>query len=260
MICNPYAMFKYLIEKEEFQKFTHIWVIDDFEKNQDMIDVYKEYPNVRFVKFRTREYCKALAVSQYLINNVSFPGYFLKRKEQIYLNTWHGTPMKNMGFDIPGANVTQGNTARNLLSADYILSSGSYMTEIAYKKSYKMKEIFQGTVLEEGFPRTDVFFNEIRTEILRKLQNQGVSVDEKKKVILYAPTWKGDKYSDPDMSLQDFYDVIKLAEKNIDTEKYQILVKPHQIVYHYMQQSKVDLGKKKRNSFQLSWIQMKYFL
>lgn len=245
MICNPYAMFKYLIEKEEFQKFTHIWVIDDFEKNQDMIDVYKEYPNVRFVKFRTREYCKALAVSQYLINNVSFPGYFLKRKEQIYLNTWHGTPMKNMGFDIPGANVTQGNTARNLLSADYILSSGSYMTEIAYKKSYKMKEIFQGTVLEEGFPRTDVFFYEIRTEILRKLQNQGVSVDEKKKVILYAPTWKGDKYSDPDMSLQDFYDVIKLAEKNIDTEKYQILVKPHQIVYHYMQQSKVDLGKEK---------------
>ncbi len=242
MICNPYAMFRYLISREEYQKFTHIWVIDDFEKNKDMMNLYKDYPNVRFVKFKTREYCKALAVSQYLINNVSFPGYFLKRKEQIYLNTWHGTPMKSMGFDIPGANVTQGNTARNLLSADYILSSGPYMTEIAYRRSYKMEDIFEGKILEEGFPRTDVFFNGNRKEILQKLRNHGVSVEENKKIILYAPTWKGDKYSNPDMSLQDFYDVIRLAEEKIDTQKYQILVKPHQIVYHYMQQNRLDMG------------------
>ena len=55
-----------------------------------------------------------------------------------------------MGFDIPGANISQGNTARNLLSADYIVSSGPYMTKTAYKDSYKMQNLYEGTVLEEA--------------------------------------------------------------------------------------------------------------
>lgn len=157
MICNPYAIFQYLLEKEEYQDYTHIWVIDDFADNKLQIEKYEQYPNVRFVKYKTKEYCKALATTKYLINNVSFPSYFLKREEQIYLNTWHGTPLKNMGFDIPGANITQGNTMKNLLSADYLISSGPYMTRTAYENSYKLKNLYEGTILEEGFPRNDKF-------------------------------------------------------------------------------------------------------
>lgn len=242
MICNPYAIFCALLQDDRYQDFTHIWVIDDFDSNVASVKKYESYPNVKFVKFKSDEYCKALAVSKYLINNVSFPGYFLKREEQVYLNTWHGTPLKNMGFDIPGANVTQGNTARNLLSADYILSSGPYMTELAYRKSYKMENIYEGTILEEGFPRNDVLFGDSRQEIFEKLKVQGVTVEEKKKIILYAPTWKGDKYSDPDTGLDDFREVVRQAEANLDTSEYQILVKPHQIVYHYMLQNHVGPG------------------
>ena len=241
MICNPYAIFCALLQDEKYQDYTHIWVIDDFENNAESVKKYEIYPNVKFVKFKTKEYCKALAVSKYLINNVSFPGYFLKREGQIYLNTWHGTPLKNMGFDIPGANVTQGNTARNLLSADYILSSGSYMTDLAYRKSYKMENIYEGTILEEGFPRNDVLFHNNRGEIIQKLRKQGVCIDKNKKILLYAPTWKGDKYSDPDIGLKDFGEIVNLAECNLDTEKYQILVKPHQIVYYYMRQKDIEL-------------------
>ena len=63
-----------------------------------------------------------------------------------------------MGFDIPGSNISQGNTARNLLSADYLVSSGPYMTETAYKKSYKLQNLYEGQILEEGFPRNDKLF------------------------------------------------------------------------------------------------------
>lgn len=245
MICNPYAVFCYLLKEERYRQFTHIWVIDDLEDNREMLACYSEYPNVKFVKFRTKEYVKALATCKYLVNNVSFPGYFLKRKEQIYLNTWHGTPMKTMGFDMPGANVTQGNTARNMLSADYLLSSGSYMTKIAYQRSYKLHDIFRGRILEEGFPRNDLLFHADRSQIIQRLRDRGVLVEENKKILLYAPTWKGDKYSDPNTGVQDFYEVIRLAEKYLDPEEYQILVKPHQIVYHYMQQEQVDMGSEK---------------
>ena len=242
MICNPYDVFKYLFEQEEYKDYTHIWVLEDFEANRQMIEYYEKYPNVQFVRYKTQKYCKALAVTKYLINNVSFPSYFLKRKGQVYLNTWHGTPMKSMGFDIPGANVTQGNTARNLLSADYLFSSGDFMTELAYEKSYKLKNLYEGTILQEGFPRNDVLFGADRQKQIQKLREYGVRIQDEKKIVLYAPTWKGDKYSDPDIGLKDFYDLIQEAEKKMDTDKYQILVKPHQIVWHYMKEKHVDMG------------------
>ena len=242
MICNPYALFLYLLEKEEYQDYTHIWVLDDFEDNRKQIEKYEKYPNVRFVKYKSKEYCKDLATVKYLVNNVSFPSYFLKREGQVLIDTWHGTPLKNMGFDIPGANISQGNTARNLLSADYIVSSGPYMTETAYKNSYKMQNLYEGTILEEGFPRNDKLFENNRAEIIRKLQSYGVNAEADKKIILYAPTWRGEQYSQPDTDLQDVYKLIQIIEDSIDTKEYQVLVKFHQIVYHYLKENQVELG------------------
>ena len=242
MICNPYALFLYLLEKEEYQDYTHIWVLDDFEDNRKQIEKYEKYPNVRFVKYKSKEYCKDLATVKYLVNNVSFPSYFLKREGQVLIDTWHGTPLKNMGFDIPGANISQGNTARNLLSADYIVSSGPYMTETAYKNSYKMQNLYEGTILEEGFPRNDKLFENNRAEIIRKLQGYGVNAEADKKIILYAPTWRGEQYSQPDTDLQDVYKLIQSIEDSIDTKEYQVLVKLHQIVYHYLKENQVELG------------------
>ena len=242
MICNPYALFLYLLEKEEYQDYTHIWVLDDFEDNRKQIEKYEKYPNVRFVKYKSKEYCKDLATVKYLVNNVSFPSYFLKREGQVLIDTWHGTPLKNMGFDIPGANISQGNTARNLLSADYIVSSGPYMTETAYKNSYKMQNLYEGTILEEGFPRNDKLFENNRAEIIRKLQSYGVNAEADKKIILYAPTWRGEQYRQPDTDLQDVYKLIQIIEDSIDTKEYQVLVKLHQIVYHYLKENQVELG------------------
>lgn len=237
MICNPYAIFKYLLSCRQYCRFTHIWVIDDFEDNASSMKEYGRFPNVKFVKYMSDEYLKALAVSKYLVNNVSFPGFFVKRKGQVYLNTWHGSPMKTMGFDIPGGNISSGNSARNLLCSDYVISASPYMTEKAYLQSYKMKGIYEGTILEGGFPRNDVFFYPDKKKTVKKLQDSGVCLDPDKKLILYAPTWKGEKYASPDTSLEEYFRLIDSVEKAVDTEKYQVLVKPHQIVYYYIKNS-----------------------
>lgn len=246
MICNPYAIFKYLLSKDRYKDYTHIWIIDDYMDNGEEIEKYKKYPNVKFVKYKSKEYCKAISTAKYLINNVSFPSYFAKRKEQIYLNTWHGTPFKYMGFDIPGASVTQGNTAENLLNADYIVSSGSYMTKTAYEKSYKLQNIYSGVVLEEGFPRNDVFFNGDRREIFEKLHMAGINLDDEKKIILYAPTWRGEKYSTPETELETIYELIHTIQAYIDHTKYQLIVKLHQIVYHYMRENHIETSSEYR--------------
>lgn len=237
MICNPYALFKYLLSCRQYRKYTHIWVIEDFEDNALSMAEYDGYTNVKFVKYMSDEYLKALAASGYLINNVSFPGFFVKRKGQVYLNTWHGSPMKTMGFDIPGGNISSGNSARNLLCADYLISASPYMTEKAYLQSYKMQGIYEGTILENGFPRNDIFFCRDKERIVKKLQDSGVCVDPDKKLILYAPTWKGEKYASPDTSLEEYFHLIDSIEKSVDPNKYQVLVKAHQIIYYHIKNS-----------------------
>ena len=241
MTCSPYALFRYLLTQADLSEYVHVWVIDDFQDNQYQMELYKEYENVKFISRQSVEYREYLATAKYLINNVSFPGFFTKREGQIYLDTWHGIPLKTLGFDIPAGKVSAGNTARNLLAADYLISPNPFMTQI-YQQAFKMEGLYQGKILEEGQPRNDRFFHTDRKIIMDKLSKSGVKLDPSKKLILYAPTWKGSKYSSPDTSLDAYFELIHTVEANIDTSKYQVLVKPHQIVYYHIKKNQGITG------------------
>ena len=78
--------------------------------------------------------------------------------------------------------------------------------------------------------------------MIQELKDCGVDVKEDKKIILYAPTWRGEQYSRPDTDLQDVYKLINVMENSIDTNEYQIFVKLHQIVYHYMKENAMEPG------------------
>lgn len=241
MTCSPHAIFKYLLTQTEFQEYLHVWVIDDFSDNRISMEQYKDCENVKFVKFQSLEYREYLATAKYLVNNVSFPGYFTKREGQIFIDTWHGIPLKTIGFDIPSGKVSAGNTVKNFLAADYLISPNSFMTQI-YKKAFKMDGLYPGTILEIGQPRNDSYFHSDREDVIRKLNQMGVKVDPDKKLILYAPTWKGSKYSSPDTSLDAYEKMIRTIEENVDTTRYQVFVKPHQIVYYHIKDTQGVTG------------------
>ncbi|WP_407239433.1 CDP-glycerol glycerophosphotransferase family protein [Escherichia coli] len=63
---------------------------------------------------------QCLASCEFLINNVSFPEYFIRKKGQRYLNTWHGTPIKFLGKDIKDEFLAHKNVARNFLPSQHI--------------------------------------------------------------------------------------------------------------------------------------------
>ena len=184
MIDNPYALFVELYGRDEFKDFTHIWVLDDFENNQAVLDQYQNDKRVRFVLFGSDEYVEALASCKYLINNVTFPQYFIKREGQIYINTWHGTPLKSMGYDMVEGNSGSANTVRNFLHADYLLSANEVMTKM-YLKSYKLEGILPGKVIEEGYPRNDFLLNTKSEEEIGLLRSYGISVEDDKLLDIY---------------------------------------------------------------------------
>ena len=53
----------------------------------------------------TTEWHRALSTSRVWINNNNFPYYVCKRPDQFYLQTWHGTPIKKLLWDIPARRV-----------------------------------------------------------------------------------------------------------------------------------------------------------
>lgn len=231
MICNPEAIFRHLLALPEFRHFNHIWVLNDFQRYASTIAEFRNVPNVKFVRYGSLDYYRVLATSKYLINNVSFPAQFVKRPEQIYVNTWHGVPLKKMGYDIQGRAVDAKNIIRNFLAADYLLSSSSAMTERMYLNAFKLRNVYRGKILEEGSPRTDrqTDYGACRAELQSRLRQVGSSVDSRE-ILLYAPTWRGGSYFNPVNDAANLRQLVRSLEQRIDTSKYRILVKAHQIV------------------------------
>ena len=58
--------------------------------------------NAETVTMYSHRYYYMLAVAKYLFNDVCFDWKYVKKEGQVYVNTWHGTPLKNLGYDVPG--------------------------------------------------------------------------------------------------------------------------------------------------------------
>lgn len=231
MLCHPEAIFRHMLEQPEYKDFKFTWVLNDIQQYQSIVNEFESEPNVSFVKYGSIEYHRRLSTSKYLVNNVSFPAPFVKRDGQVYLNTWHGVPLKKMGFDITGRPEDAKNIIRNFLAADYLLSSSPAMTHEMYEKAFKLQGIYEGQVLEEGNPRTDrqSASSNPELEFRALMENNGVRVDDRK-IILYAPTWKGESYFSPHNDAATLKSLIASIEAGIDGSKYQVLLKAHQVV------------------------------
>lgn len=229
MTDSPYAMFKYMLEKQDFKDFMHIWSIQDFSALSGVISKYKDMPNVKFVQRNSKEYLKWLATSEYLINNSTFQSFFIPKSDQIYMNTWHGTPLKNMGFDIPGNPSVSQNVVRNFLSADYILSPNSHTTKI-FTDSYKLNGLYKGEIIEEGYPRIDLTLNTNPGEYKEYLRTLGLNISDGKENILYAPTWKGTNLAKVDNDLLQIIADINYLQSQIG-EQYNLFIKVHPFLY-----------------------------
>jgi CDP-glycerol glycerophosphotransferase len=122
-----------------------------------------------------------------LVNNNNWPWYFRKGEHQTYLQTWHGTPLKRIGNDVPGANLTI--TYRRLMqreahSWDYLLAQNEYSAEI-FPSAFG----YDGKVLVEGYPRNDSLVDGT-AEATRATVRRRLGLDDDVRVLLYAPTWR----------------------------------------------------------------------
>ena len=136
VLCHPEAIFRELLAAEDLQHLHHIWVLKEGIDRQGALGDLVDHPRVSTVTRGSYAYVRALATAGFLVNNATFPPSFAKREGQVYLNTWHGTPMKKMGRDEPGQVAATRNVLRNFLMSDYVVSSSPYMTSTMYESAY----------------------------------------------------------------------------------------------------------------------------
>lgn len=222
---SPYAIFLGLNAHETFSNYQHIWVVDHPDTLVFYQEKFKVFQNVSFVIKESNEYLKALTESKFLINNATFPAYFTKKPEQVYINTWHGTPLKHMGFDVKNNLKGSQNTMKNFLASDYMISPNAHTTNI-FKHAFKLDGLYSGEILEIGYPRIDLTINTTANEA-REYLAEHLNL-KKNPIILYCPTWRGKNVNDPENSLLNVFEEIKLLNQKLS---YQVLVKVHPFVY-----------------------------
>ena len=138
------------------------------------------------VRHGSRRWLKLLATSKYLVNNTAFPWYFKKSAGQIYLQTWHGTPLKRLVRDIaPGQLSGQylATMQREAQAWDYLVSPSDYASKV-FESAFG----YRGQMLETGYPRNDRVVRASAETRVRVRKQLGVSPATI--LVLYAPTWR----------------------------------------------------------------------
>ena len=225
MSGNPYAIFKYLLMQPKYQNYSHVWAIND---KAAVPSEYRKLKNVEFVKVHSEEYLKAISDSKYLINNTTFPTYFQRKKEQVYVNTWHGVPFKTLGKDMLGEKGQHKNIQRNFLQATHLVMPNRYTSD-KIMKSHDIDGIYKGDVIESGYPRADLTLN-ADTELLRKT----LDIPKDKKIVLIAPTWRGNIGGVTNQAEKIIKDIEEIVS-NIG-EEYMFFFRGHALIKKYIKE------------------------
>ena len=163
----------------------HIWVVNDW--------AIPVPDGATAVLAGTEDYYEAVARSRYLITNDDMQDWYVKRDGQVYVQTWHGTPLKRIGFDVAHPQFISGtryldHLAQDVAKWDLLLSPNPFSTPIL-RQAFR----FPGEIAETGYPRNDVLCGADADQVAARVR-AALSIPAGKRVIMYAPTWRDNQY------------------------------------------------------------------
>ncbi|MQA97717.1 MAG: glycosyltransferase [Streptosporangiales bacterium] len=176
------------------------------------------------VRHQGTEWYEKLARARHIVTNSRQTTWFEKRPGQTVVQTWHGSMLKRIGFDIERvrgkARDYHEKLAFEVKQWDYLISPSPWATPIL-RQAFR----FEGEILETGYPRNDIFFSPEKDALAATVRARlGLPAD--KKVLLYAPTWRDDKYYSPgrykldlQLDLQRMYETLG--------DEYVLMVRRH---------------------------------
>jgi CDP-glycerol glycerophosphotransferase len=196
------------------------------DKNYDLVWILKKEHNfnlpngVRFVQPDSIQMYYELVTSKVWIDSHLKYQFEKKRKNQIYIQTYHGCiALKKVDADVVPP-VSPGVLNRDKYNArivDYYVSNSKKCSNM-----YKSALLYNGTILEYGCPRNDIFFGD--NQYLKDAVLMKYNIPKGAKILLYAPTFRNNHSIKP-YSL--YYEKIANAFSEKRGGQWYILVKLH---------------------------------
>lgn len=225
---NPKHIYEYLVSRGYDMKWDCIWFYENEKYNIPGMSRQVQYGRLRYLYY--------MATAKVWVFDSRQPEFLTRRKNTFYIQTWHGTPLKRLALDMDDVFMAgesdivtyKEHFARNAHTWDYLISQNPFSSE-TFRRAFD----FRKEILEIGYPRNDLLFHENTKEgIERYRRNLGLPLD--KKIILYAPTFRDDEFSDDEKYEFQPHISFDLLQKELGDE-YIMIVK-----YHYLIMDAVD--------------------
>ncbi len=212
---SPKYVYEYLINSG--YSYCYYWVVKG-DNIQAPEGCYSSKPNgINFFY--------NLVTSKVIVTNDYLNTYYPRRKGQIVVNTWHGgSPLKTVGM--VGTDVTDDDRdffKRHDDIYSCFLSSSNFMTKEVFRKSFG----YTGIIKEIGMPRNAVLLRDHSAQ--EKKVRDYFGIGEKQKIVLYAPTFRGETKHGAFLPKEQQFDVemcIQTLERRFG-EKFCFLFRAH---------------------------------
>lgn len=235
VICNYYGRgfsdnAKYIaIEAIDRQlNYDIVWLVKNIDdNNNEFLD------EIRIVKYKSFKAIYELATAKIWIDNSRKNYYTRKRKDQLYIQTWHGgIALKKIEKDAEDALLKSyvKFAKKDSENADLFISNSRFNTNM-YRRAFW----YDGEILECGVPRNDLLFNNIE-ETKRKVKSF-FNIANDKKIVMYAPTFRKDY--NLEVYKFDYEKCIEEFNKKFSGE-YVMLIRLHPNVFIKSTQLKYD--------------------
>ncbi|MCR6590013.1 CDP-glycerol glycerophosphotransferase family protein, partial [Lactococcus petauri] len=228
---NPRYLFEYIKNSGEFSDYQLVWAFKDV----------KSIAGAKTVKFNSFQYFYYLSKAKYWIFNSKMAPYYYKKSDQVYLQTWHGVPLKRLGHDIIDNGSTYYRSKQSYKQMvksydkdsrhwDYLIASSPFSAHV-FETAFAFP---QQKMLNVGYPRVDCLVQPDPARISELKKKYHLPIN--KKIILYAPTWRDNSYNNAGYTFElkvNFY-----SWKRVLGEEYIVLFKPHYLIcstYHIPQ-------------------------
>ena len=226
---SSYAVLQEMMRQGLAEDYEVFYATNNPRRDQAFVDANK-LP-VTLVNINSRRYTYVLATAKYLLGNVAFPAYFIRKPEQVYIQTWHGTPLKTLGKQMRCGMQSMFLGQHNFLQANMITFPNNFTRDVIMR-DYNLDQLYAGKIVMVGYPRNAVF-----------LQDSG---DESKKdhdpdaytTFAYMPTWRGT--SSAHVNTTEYAEQMSSILSKIDaslTNSQRMYVN-----FHTMVASKIELG------------------
>jgi CDP-glycerol glycerophosphotransferase len=203
---SPRAIFEELRDRDG--PYRHVWILEDPDAAPE---------GASAVTPGSLAYIRQTGLARYIVSNNTLPGYFRKKRGTTYLQTWHGTPLKRIGFDIDRPSFNDSaryfkELRREVRAWDFLVAPNHFSGDV-FRNAFE----YGGQMLETGYPRNDMLLAEDRAAV-RAHTRKELGIADNERAVLYAPTWRDDDTFSTELDLGAL------------AREYIVLLRSHRIV------------------------------